>query len=98
MVKVQAWCDDQNVPSAAELRQAIATYQTLIANHTLARQHIIARRRGAADHVMVELDERLEANARTIAALGRAVEISQEHLKLVERDQASRAAPQLGSA
>ena len=69
---------------AAELRTAIESYEKLIANYTLARNRMIERRRSAADHVMVELDERLEANARTIAALGRALEISRLQLKLLE--------------
>jgi hypothetical protein len=69
---------------AAELRTAIESYQKLIANYTLARERMIERRRNAVDHVMVEIDERLEANARTIAALGRALELSHEHLTLIE--------------
>ena len=39
----------------------------------------------AADHVMVELDERLEANKRMIESLQRAVDISREYLRLLER-------------
>ena len=73
------------MPSPFELKQAIATYETLIANYSRVRDQLTARRRGAADHVMVELDERLQANARTIDALRNAVEITQEHLKLVEQ-------------
>ena len=64
----------------------IETYQRLIANYTLSRERILARRRGAEDHVMVELDERLEANKRTIEALQRAVEISREHLRVLNQE------------
>jgi transcription elongation GreA/GreB family factor len=68
----------------AELKTALESYQKLIANYTLTRDRLMDRRRGAADHVMVELDQRVEATQRTITALGRAVEITRSHLKLVE--------------
>ena len=74
-----------STPRHKELKLAIETYQRLIANYTLARERILERRRGAADHVMVELDERLEANKRTTDALQNAVEITREHLKLLEQ-------------
>jgi hypothetical protein len=45
---------------------------------------MIKSRRNAPDHVMTEVDERLEVNARTIAALGRAIELTREHLKVIE--------------
>ena len=70
--------------SASQLKQAIDSYQALIANYTLVRERLIVRRKGAADHIMVELDERLEVNARTIEALGRAVATTREHLRLIE--------------
>ena len=70
---------------AAQLEQAIETYQVLFANYTNVRERLIARRRGAADHVMVELDDRLAANQRTIDAIGRAVEMTRGHLKLEEQ-------------
>ena len=70
--------------SAAQLKEAIESYQALIANYTLVRERLIARRKGAGDHIMVEIDQRLEVNARTIDALGRAVESTREHLKVVE--------------
>jgi hypothetical protein len=71
--------------SATELKTAIMSYQKLIANYTLSRERLLARRRNAADHVMVELDERMMANQRTIDALQRATEVAREQLKLVER-------------
>src|SRR5688572_2937892 len=55
-----------------ELNEAIASYEKVLATYTRTREHLIARRHGAADHVMVELDERLETNATTIDALHRA--------------------------
>jgi hypothetical protein len=70
--------------SVSELKQAIESYQALIANYTLVRERLIVRRKGAADHIMVEIDQRLEVNARTIDALSRAVESTREHLKVVE--------------
>jgi hypothetical protein len=75
-----------STPRHSELTLAIETYQRLIASYTLARERMLKRRRGAADHVMVELDGRLEANQRTTEALQRAVEISREQLKLMERN------------
>jgi len=75
-----------STPRHNELKVAIETYQRLIAAYTLARERMIERRHGAADSVMVELDDRLAANKRTIDALHRAVEITREHLKLLERD------------
>lgn len=65
---------------------AIETYQRLIATYTLARERMLERKRNAADRVMVEMDERLEANKRTIDALQRAVEISREHLNSLEHE------------
>jgi hypothetical protein len=70
--------------SVSQLKQAIESYQALIANYTLVRDRLIARRKGAADHVMVEIDQRLEVNARTIDALSRAVESTRDYLKVIE--------------
>ena len=75
-----------SLPRHDELKLAIDTYQGLIASYSLARVRMIERRKSAADHVMVELDDRLAANKRTIDALQRAVEISREHLKFLDRD------------
>jgi hypothetical protein len=70
----------------AELILAIETYQVLIANYTLTRERLLVRRRDAADHVMVELDDRLQANQRTLDSLQRAVASTREHLKLRQRE------------
>jgi hypothetical protein len=74
-----------SVASPSELKQAIVTYEHLIASYTIARERIVARRKSAADNVMVELDDRLKANARTIESLRRALEVTQEHLRSLER-------------
>ena len=71
--------------SASELKHSIEVYESLIANYTWVRERMIERRRGAEDHVMVELDDRLQANARTVEALLRAVEVTRQHLKLAEQ-------------
>ena len=80
------------MPLASDLKQAIATYEALISNYTVRREHLIDRRHGAADHLMVELDDRLEANARTIDALRGTLEVTREHLRLVEKGRAEAAA------
>jgi hypothetical protein len=69
-----------------ELKEAIATYATLIEKYTLARERMVERRKGASDHMMVELDERLEANKRTVEAFQRAIEITREVLEISKRD------------
>ena len=69
----------------AELKEAIASYQKLIANYTLSRERMLVRRRGASAHVMVDLDERVQVNQRTIDALQRAIEAAREQLKPIER-------------
>jgi hypothetical protein len=75
-----------SLPSTpADLKEAIASYQKLIANYTLSRERMLVRRRGAADSVMLELDERMKANQRTIDALQRAIEVAREQLKTLER-------------
>ena len=71
-----------------ELENAIRTYQRLIANYTLMRERLIRRRSGAADHVMVELDQRIATNTRTIEAISRAVEATREHLKSIDHGRA----------
>jgi hypothetical protein len=71
------------VPLHSELNLAIVTYETLVANYTRARAALLERRRSASDSVMIELDDRLAANQRTVDALRRAIEISHEHLKLL---------------
>lgn len=68
----------------AELKAAIESYQKLIANYTLSRERMLVRRQGATDHVMLELDERMKANQRTIDALQRALEVAREQLKTSE--------------
>lgn len=75
-----------STPRHNELKVAIETYQRLIANYTLARERMLGRRKNAVDHVMVELDDRLIANERTIDSLQRAVEMTREQLSSLEAD------------
>ena len=67
-----------------ELNEAIATYEKLIVTYGQTREHLIARRKGAADHVMLELDERLETNAKTIDALHRAIATTREYVASIQ--------------
>jgi outer membrane protein TolC len=69
----------------AELQEAIASYQKLIANYTLSRERMLVRRRDGPKHVMEELDEQIKVNQRTIDALQRAIETAREQLKTMER-------------
>jgi CheY-like chemotaxis protein len=73
---------------ATELRERIVRFDDAIAGFRRAQEHMIARRRGAADHVMVELDDRLVVNRRTLEALERTRELAVEDLKrqLAQRD------------
>ena len=64
----------------AELKEAIASYQKLIASYTLSRERMLVRRQGAPDHIMVDLDERMQVNQRTIEALQQAIEAAREQL------------------
>ncbi len=75
--------------SVSELQKAIDSYQTLIHNYEVVRSHLLERRRNATDHVMLELDDRLKANNRTIDALRRAVDVSSEHIELLKRTAAA---------
>lgn len=68
--------------TASELRAAIAVYESLIETHARSRTRMLERRKGAADHIMVELDQRLAANERTLEALRRTVEVTRELLKI----------------
>lgn len=64
-----------------ELKERIARFDDVIASFKRAREKIVERRVGAADHVMVELDDRLAANSRTLEALERSRELTVEDLK-----------------
>ena len=69
---------------SSELKEAVEFYEALIANYTKVREELIVRRRSAADHVMVEIDQRLEVNARAIEAYSRALEAIRKYLTLIE--------------
>ena len=73
-------------PRHAELRTAIQTYEKLLTNFRDARPRLQQRRQSAMDHVMVELDDRLAGNARTIEILERSIASLREHLELLDRD------------
>ena len=79
--------------SPSELKQAIQAYQTLISNYEQSRARMAERRRSAADHVMVELDDRIRVTDRTIEALRRAVEMAERHLRLLESHQGKPPSP-----
>jgi hypothetical protein len=68
-----------------KLNEAIATYEKLIETYGHTREHLIARRKGAVDHVIVEMDERLETNAKTIDALRRAIATTREYIMSIQR-------------
>ena len=80
---LRGWCPLSS--TRPDLKEAIASYQKLIANYTLSRERMLVRRWGAPDHVMVELDEQIKINQRTIDALQRAIEAAGEQLKTMER-------------
>ena len=68
-----------------ELKRIIARNDGQVARYMFAREELLERRSGAADHVMAELDKLLEVNSHIIAALRRMAEGSRKHLLLMER-------------
>jgi CheY-like chemotaxis protein len=67
-----------------ELRERIGRFDDSIAAFRRARDLMVTRRRNAADHVMVELDERLAVNSRALEALERSRELTNDDLKREE--------------
>jgi CheY-like chemotaxis protein len=67
-----------------QLKERIARFDEAIASFERTREEIIARRRSAADHIMLELDERLAVTSRTVEALQRSRELTVEDLKRQE--------------
>ena len=67
-----------------DLEQSITLFESMLECHLRVRERLLERRRGATDHVMVEIDERLVVNARTTESIRRAVECLREQLKLQE--------------
>jgi hypothetical protein len=63
-----------------EMQKSIAVYHALIDIHQRNLDHLRERRRGATDSVMVEIDERLEAQERLIASLRRAIDATESQL------------------
>lgn len=66
------------------LREALVSYETLLGNYARLRENLLRIRRGAEDHVMLEIDERLEANDRVTQALRGARESTAWHLAHLE--------------
>jgi hypothetical protein len=65
---------------AAELARTIAFFER-------QREGILQRRRSAADHVMVELDQRLEVNARTLTSLRRTLSVTTGQLEAERKNE-----------
>jgi hypothetical protein len=62
----------EHAPRASpDLRTQVESLAKSIAFHEEARRNLLLRRRGATDHVMVEIDQRLETNGRTLKTLRR---------------------------
>ena len=76
------------VPTPTDLNLAVMTYESLIANYKRASARLFERRRSAPDGDLAALDERIAANARTIAALEQAVRIAREHLNTLHSQSA----------
>ncbi|MDO8544174.1 MAG: response regulator [Opitutaceae bacterium] len=68
-----------------ELQERVARFDDTIAKFKRAQEQIVARRNGAADHIMVELDDRLVVNRRTIEALERSRVLAIEDLQRQQR-------------
>jgi CheY-like chemotaxis protein len=62
----------------------IARFDVVIAGFKRVREHLLERRVGAADHVMVELDDRLAVNSRTLEALERSRDLTINELRHAE--------------
>jgi hypothetical protein len=73
-----------NADRVATLRESVTRFEEVVTNFERLRADITRRRRGAADHVMVVLDERLEVNARTLKALKAGLELARQELKRAE--------------
>jgi hypothetical protein len=71
---------------AHELKAMIDRLEKVIATFTGARHRLVERRRGAADHIMVELDQRLAVNQRTLECLERTVDVARRELKQMDAD------------
>ena len=56
-----------------ELKGRIALFEEVIAGFKRTREEMLIGRRGANDHVMAEIDQRLEANAGSLACFERSL-------------------------
>ena len=59
----------------------IRVYEDAIARFERTRAQMLARRRGAADTVMVQIDESLKLNERTLASLRQILVTAKEELQ-----------------
>jgi hypothetical protein len=59
-----------------KLRGRMALFEEVIAAYKRAREEMTQRRRCAADHVMIELDQRLEINGRALKCFERGLALS----------------------
>jgi CheY-like chemotaxis protein len=63
------------------LKERVARFDEMIAGFSRDRKKIVERRAGAADHVMVELDDRLAINSRALEAMERSRSLALDDLK-----------------
>jgi hypothetical protein len=71
------------LPSITELSTSVGKYRAMIEKYERAQKMLWERRRGATDHVMVELDDRIIANARMIDALNRVIDVTEKQIQIV---------------
>jgi CheY-like chemotaxis protein len=67
-----------------ELQQRIARFDEAIAGFQRTQEEMAVRRRNAAEHLLLELDERLTVIARSLEALERSRDLTMEELKRQE--------------
>jgi hypothetical protein len=70
-----------NEDRATVLERRIAHFIEAIAAFERSQDRLRERRRGAADHIMVEIDERLAVNASSLEALHRGMASVQRELR-----------------
>jgi hypothetical protein len=64
-----------------DLKQTISLFESMLECYMRARERLMERRRGAIDHVMVEIDDLLAVNSRTTACIQSALEGLREQIK-----------------
>lgn len=76
-------------PRIQELQEHIRQLHSAVTAFERTTAHLRERRRGATDHVMIELDERLLVNERTLECIKRSLELAQLELARAERESTS---------